>query len=54
MSEFRKMCIVLKEMFKDVRGERKVAYKVLLGKPEEQRPHGRSGRRWEDNVEMSL
>jgi hypothetical protein len=54
MSEFQKMCIVLKKMFKDVRGERKGAYKVLLGKPEGQRPLGRPGLRWEGTVEMSL
>ena len=54
MSEFQKMCIVLKKMFKDVRGKRKGAYKVLLEKPEGRRPLGRPGRRLEDNVEMSL
>jgi len=54
MREFQKMCIVLKKIFKDVKGERKGAYKVLLGKTEGQRPLGRPGRRWEDNVEMSL
>jgi hypothetical protein len=48
------MCIVLKKMFKDVRGEKKGAYKVLLENPEGQRPLGRPGRRWEDNVEMSF
>jgi hypothetical protein len=26
----------------------------LLGKPEEERPHGRSRCRWEDNIEMDL
>jgi len=41
-------------MFKDVRGKRKGAYKVLLEKPEGRRPLGRPGRRLEDNVEMSL
>jgi hypothetical protein len=54
MREFHKVCIVLKKMFKDVKRERKGAYKVLLGKPEGRRPLGRPGRRWEDNVEMSL
>ena len=54
MSEFQKMCIVLKKTFTEVRGERKGAYKVLLGKSEGQRPLGRPGRRWEDNVELSL
>jgi hypothetical protein len=30
------------------------AYRVLLGKPEGRRPHGRHRRRWEDNIEMYL
>jgi hypothetical protein len=35
------------------RGERKL-YKVLVGKPEGNRPHGRPGRRWEDRIRMDL
>ena len=35
-------------------GERRVVYKVLVGKPEEKRPLGRSRRRWEDNIRMDL
>jgi hypothetical protein len=31
-------------------GERKGAYRVLLGKPEGKRPLGRPRRRWEDNI----
>ena len=34
--------------------ERRVAYRVLLGRPEEMRPLGRARRRWEDNVKMDL
>jgi hypothetical protein len=30
------------------------AYKVLMGKPEGKRPHGRPRRRWEDNIKMDL
>jgi hypothetical protein len=30
------------------------AYWVLAGKPEEQRPLGRSRCRWEDNIKMEL
>jgi len=30
-------------------GEMKNAYKILVGKPEGKRPHGRSRCRWEDN-----
>jgi hypothetical protein len=33
-------------------GERRGAYRVLMGKPEERRPLGRARRRWEDNIEM--
>jgi len=31
-------------------GERKGIYKVLLGKPEGKRPHGRPRCRWEDDI----
>jgi len=30
------------------------AYKILAGKPEEKRPFGRPGGRWEDNIRMDL
>ena len=30
------------------------AYRVLLGKPEGNRPLGRPRRRWEDNIRMDL
>ena len=35
-------------------GERKGAYRVLMGKPEGQRPLGRPKRRWSDNIKMDL
>jgi hypothetical protein len=35
-------------------GEKKNACRVLVGKPEEQRPLGRSIRRWEDNIKVHL
>jgi hypothetical protein len=35
-------------------GERRGAYKALVGKPEGRRPHGRPRRRWEDNIKMDL
>jgi hypothetical protein len=35
-------------------GERRGAYRVLVGKPEEKRPLGRSRRRWEDNIKIDL
>jgi hypothetical protein len=35
-------------------GERRGAYRVLLGKPEGRRPLGRPRRRWEDNIKMDL
>jgi hypothetical protein len=34
-------------------GEKRNAYRCLLGKPEK-RPLGRPRRRWEDNIEMDL
>jgi hypothetical protein len=35
-------------------GERRVAYRALVGKPEGRRPLGRPRRRWEDNIKMDL
>jgi hypothetical protein len=35
-------------------GEKRNAYRILVGKPEGQRPLGRPRRRWEDNTEMDL
>jgi hypothetical protein len=35
-------------------GENRKAYKILVGKPEGKRPHGRSRHRWEDNIKMDL
>jgi len=35
-------------------GERRGAYRVLVEKPEGNRPLGRSRHRWEDNIEMDL
>ena len=35
-------------------GERRVAFKVLMGKSEGKRPLGRRRRRWEDNIKMDL
>ena len=32
----------------------RVVYRVSVGKPEAKRPHGRSRRRWEDNIKMDL
>ena len=34
--------------------ERRVVYRVLVGKPEGKRPLGRLRRRWEDNIQMDL
>jgi hypothetical protein len=34
--------------------DRRGVYKVLMGKPEGKRPHGRPWRRWEDNIKMDL
>jgi len=35
-------------------GEKKIVYRVLVGKPEGKRPLGRTRRRWEDNIKMNL
>ena len=35
-------------------GERRGVYRVLVGKPEGQRPLGRPRHRWEDNIRMDL
>jgi hypothetical protein len=35
-------------------GEKRNAYRVLVGKPEGKSPLGRSEYRWEDNIKMDL
>jgi hypothetical protein len=35
-------------------GERRGAYRALVGKPAGRRPLGRPRRRWEDNIKMDL
>ena len=35
-------------------GERRIVYRVLVGKPEGKRPLGRPRHRWEDNIKMDL
>jgi hypothetical protein len=35
-------------------GERRGVYRVLKGKSDGKRPHGRLGRRWENNIKMDL
>jgi len=35
-------------------GERRVVYRVLVGKPEGKRPLGIPRRRWEDNIKLDL
>jgi hypothetical protein len=35
-------------------GERRHAYRDLVGKPEGRRPLGRSRHRWEDHIKMGL
>jgi hypothetical protein len=35
-------------------GERRGVYRVLMGKPEVERPPGRPRCRWEDNIKMDL
>jgi hypothetical protein len=33
-------------------GEKRHAYRILVGRPEGKRPQGRPKRRWEDNIKM--
>jgi hypothetical protein len=35
-------------------GEGRGVYRVLIGRPEGERPLGRPRRRWEDNIKMDL
>jgi hypothetical protein len=35
-------------------GERRYAYRILVGKPEGKRSLGRPGHRWVDNIKMDL
>jgi hypothetical protein len=35
-------------------GEKRNAYRLLVGKPERKRPLGKPGRRWVDNMRMDL
>jgi hypothetical protein len=35
-------------------GEKRNAYRILLGKPEGKRPLGRPERRWVDNIKIDL
>jgi hypothetical protein len=35
-------------------GEKRNAYRVLVGKPERKRPLGRPRRRWVDNIKMDV
>jgi hypothetical protein len=35
-------------------GEKRNAYRIMLGRPEGNRPLGKPRRRWEDNIKMDL
>jgi hypothetical protein len=35
-------------------GDKKNAYRILVGNTEEKRPLGRHGRRWVDSIKMEL
>jgi hypothetical protein len=38
----------------NTKGEKRNAYRILVGKPEGKRPLGRPRRRWVDNINMDL
>jgi hypothetical protein len=35
-------------------GEMRNTYRILVGKPEENKPLGRPSRRWEDNIRIDI
>jgi hypothetical protein len=35
-------------------GDKRTAYRILVGKPERKRPLGRPRRRWVDNIKIDL
>jgi hypothetical protein len=35
-------------------GEKRTAYRILVGNPERKRPMGRPRRRWVDNIKMDV
>jgi hypothetical protein len=35
-------------------GEKRTAYRIIVGKPEGKRPLGRPRRRWKDNIKTDL
>ena len=49
---YRKNFISLRNV--ELMGERSGVYRVLMGKPERNRPAGRPRRRWEDNIKMDI
>jgi hypothetical protein len=42
------------QVAEDEMGEKRSAYRLLVGKPEGKRPLGRPRYRWEDNIRMDL
>jgi hypothetical protein len=51
---FTKYMIASSRVRRAVRGEMRNAYKILVGKPKEKGPPGRSRHRWEDNIKIDI
>jgi hypothetical protein len=51
---FLNIFLIKSSMYRKSMGEGRGVHRVLVGKPEGNRPLGRPRRRWEDNIETDL
>jgi hypothetical protein len=54
LGEEHRLRIFENRVLRRVRGEGRGIYKVCVGRPEGNRPLGRSRRRWKDNIKLDL